>query len=221
MTPERFEKLREVLTRRQFDLTVFMDNVHKPHNLAAIARSADAVGIYQMHAVSRQPLRLRMDAASGVGKWVEVISHTTLDAGVAHLRNHGFQLFAAHLSAAALDYRELDYTQPLAIVVGEELHGISEEAVAQCDGCVTIPMSGLVESLNVSVATALLLFEARRQREAARMYDQSSLAPLAFDRLLFEWAHPRVARMLREKGKPYPPLDEEGNISGAKPQAGP
>jgi tRNA (guanosine-2'-O-)-methyltransferase len=117
-----------------------------------------------------------------------------------------------------VDFREVDYARPTAILVGAELYGVSEEALEAADRTVRIPMVGMARSLNVSVATALLLYEAYRQRERAGMYERSRLDPETRARLRFEWAHPQVARHCRKVGVPYPEMDENGRIVGPVPQ---
>lgn len=190
MTPARERRIREVLSRRQPDLTVVMDRVHKPHNLAAIARTCDAVGVFELHAV---PLpgaatRLRRDkAAGGAGKWLPLRRHADIGTAYRHLRRRGMQIYAAHDSAGAVDFRALDYTLPTAIVVGAELDGISEAAVADADGAVSVPMLGMTRSLNVSVAAAVILYEAQRQREAAGFYTARRLADDVFEECLRLW----------------------------------
>lgn len=213
MRPERFRRLREVLDRRQPDLTVLMERVDKPHNFSAILRNCDAVGVLEAHAVPpRHGLDLSQATSAGTDKWVAVRRHPDADAAARHLKGRGFTLVAAHPAADALDYREVDFTAPTALLMGAELHGLSDEALARADIRVSVPMEGMVRSLNVSVATALLLYEARRQREAAGMYAGPRLDPDAYRRLLFEWAHPRLARDYRDRGEPYPDLDEEGTV---------
>lgn len=215
MTPERYARLRAVLDRRQPDLTVLLDNVHKTHNFSAIVRSCDAVGVFQAHAVWPNPkLRPNHMSSGGTRKWVRVQTHPDLAAAVASLRGKGMQIIAAHLAENAVDYRELDFTRPTAIVLGAELEGVSEAALEHADIHALIPMAGLVESLNVSVAAAILLFEAHRQREAAGLYDTSRLDPEEYRRTLFEWCHPEVAAYCRRKRRPYPELDEHGDIAG-------
>jgi tRNA (guanosine-2'-O-)-methyltransferase len=211
--PERFQRLRAVLRRRQPDLTVLMDRVHKPHNFSAIVRSCDAVGVLEAHVVPlSEGLSLHHGTSAGTKKWVSVIRHQDVRAAVGHLEEQGFTILAAHPSHDASDYRAVDYTGPTAIVLGAELHGVSEETLALADGTISIPMCGMVHSLNVSVATALILFEARRQREAAGLYDQSRLSEAEFRDRLFEWAYPTIARARRRSGRPYPPLTEKGEI---------
>ncbi|MBW1644782.1 MAG: tRNA (guanosine(18)-2'-O)-methyltransferase TrmH [Deltaproteobacteria bacterium] len=211
---QRFAKIAAVLRRRQPDLTVVMDNVHKPHNLAAIARTCDAVGIQEVHAVSADHgIRLTQRAASGCRKWITIRSHRSIADAYRELRRRGFRLYAAHLDDRARDFREIDYTAPTAIVVGAELDGLSPAAAAGSDGTLIIPLAGFVQSLNVSVATALILFEAYRQRQAAGFYDHCRLDGETYRRLLFEWLHPKVAAYCRRHQLPYPALDDRGEIS--------
>ena len=213
MRPERFRRLRAVLRRRQPDLTVLMDRVNKSHNLSAILRSCDAAGVLDAHVVPPESgLDLHHGASAGTKKWVGVRRHPDVPSAVDHLRERGFAVLAAHRGDGVTDYREVDYTPPTAIVVGAELQGVSEEARELADGLVAIPLSGMVHSLNVSVATALILFEAMRQREAAGLYDRSRLPPDEFARRLFEWAYPSLASARRRDGRPYPPLTDDGEI---------
>lgn len=213
MTPERFRRLRAVLDRRQPDLTVLMERVHKPHNLSAVARTADAVGVLEMHAVPAESgLDLAHHTSAGTARWVGVRSHERLEDAAAHLLHRGFRIWAAHPDPDAVDYREPDFTEPTALLVGTELYGLTDAALEIADATVRLPQVGMVHSLNVSVATALLLYEAYRQRDAAGMYDAPRVEPGLRGRLLFEWAHPRVADLCREKGLSYPPLDDEGEI---------
>lgn len=214
MTPERFAKLRGVLDRRQPDLTVLLDNVHKTHNFSAIVRSCDAVGAFEAHAVWPDPtLKANHMSSGGTGKWIRICVHPDLDAAASTLRRKGMQIVAAHRDGSARDYRQVDFTRPTAILLGAELDGVSNVGLAHADLRVAVPMAGMVESLNVSVAAAILLFEARRQREAAGMYERSRLDPDVYARTLFEWCHPEVAASCRRKNRPYPALDENGDIS--------
>ena len=112
----------------------------------------------------------------------------------------------------ARDYRKIDYTRKTALVLGSELKGLSTEAMAAADDFVAVPMEGMGESLNVSVAAAIILYEARRQREAARMYDASRLDEGEYRAVLFEWAHPGMAARCRERGLPYPAMNETGDL---------
>jgi tRNA (guanosine-2'-O-)-methyltransferase len=190
-----------------------MDGVHKSHNFSAILRSCDAVGVLDAHVVAPDgAVAVHHATSAGTKKWITVKGHPDVADAAAHLRARGFLLLAAHPSSKALDYRAVDYTVSTALVLGAELHGLSESALALADTHITIPMVGLVHSLNVSVASALVLFEAYRQRAAAGMYERSRLSAEEFSRRLFEWAHPTLARRRREAGRAYPALGPEGDV---------
>ncbi len=213
MIEQRNQRIMHTLNRRQPDLTVVMENVHKPHNLSAIARTCDGIGVGHIHAVvPKGSFRLGGKAASGTQKWVKAKYWRDTAETVASLQQKGFTVYAADLNPDAIDYRAIDYTKPTAVLVGSELVGVSKEAVAAADHTMTVPLYGMVESLNVSVATAIVLYEAARQREAAGMYEQCRIPQDEFDQLRFEWLHPAVAKYCKRKHLPFPELHEEENI---------
>lgn len=220
MTPARFAKLKAALDRRQPDLTVLLDDVNKSHNVSAIIRTADAVGVLHVHAVSTGgALRHHHMVAGGAKHWVSLTLHRSSDAAVATLREEGWRLVVADGGEGARDFRAVDYTAKVAVVVGAELIGVSPAARAAAAERVAIPMEGLGTSLNVSVATGAILLEAQRQRRAAGLYERSRLAPEARERALFEWCYPEIARRCRELGRHYPALTAEGLLA-ANPLAG-
>jgi tRNA (guanosine-2'-O-)-methyltransferase len=214
MTPERFAKLQHALDRRQPDLTVLMDSVNKSHNFSAIIRTADAVGIQRLHAVSAgDTLRRHHMIAGGTKYWVGVTLHRSTKVALAALRAEGWRLVAAHVGEKTRDYRDVDYTAKVAIMVGAELVGLSDAAVAAADERIAIPMHGLGTSLNVSVAVGVILLEAERQRLAAGFYAHSRLTPEERERTLFEWSYPDIAERCRQHGRPYPPLAADGKLA--------
>ena len=218
-TPKRYHRVRAVLDRRQPDLTVLMEDVQIPRNLAALLRTCDAVGVLEAHAVWRGgQLKISRPASGGTRKWVPVRKHKDLGGAVAQLKERGFRILAAHPAERAVDYREVDYTLPTAVLLGQEETGVTAEALELADSLVVIPMMGMGLSLNVSVAAALILFEARRQRAAAGLYDHPRLDPELRDRLLFEWTYPVLARLCRKKKAGYPRLGEDGEILGSLPR---
>ena len=213
MTPERLHIIKTCLQRRQPDLTVVMENVCKPHNLAAVARTLEAVGGLEIHAISQlRSLRLSQMSAAGIRKWISVKKHADIATAASQLKAKGFRIIATTLSDRAVDYREPDYTHPCAILMGEEYNGISEQAAEIADEHITIPMVGMVQSLNVSVAAALVLYEAYRQRETAGQFQHCKLDAASYNRLLFEACHPQVAKYCRQKGIAYPAMDENAEI---------
>lgn len=213
MTPERALRIAAVLDRRQPDLTVVTDNVHKGHNLSAIVRTCDAVGVLAVHTVVPVgSYRPRRGTAMGSQRWVDVVAHADLGKAIATVRGLGMQVLAAHLSDAAVDYREIDYTRPTAILMGAEKDGVSAEGIAAADYCITIPMVGMVASYNVSVAAALILNEAWRQRESAGLYERCRVDAATRRRLFFRWAHPKIAAFCDRRAIDYPPVDEHGEV---------
>lgn len=204
-----------MLATRQPDLTVCLEQVHKPHNVSATIRTADAVGVHQVHAVwPTTRMRTLVSSAAGSNSWVSVKTHPTIGDAVGHLKAQGMQILATNLSARAVDFREVDYTRPTCVLLGQEKTGITEEALALADQDIVIPMIGMVQSLNVSVASALILYEAQRQRQNAGLYrrDNSMLDEEEQQRLLFEGGYPVLANVAKRKGLPRPQIDEQGQV---------
>lgn len=213
MTPERFKKICQVLERRQNDITVVTDEVHKSRNLSAIIRNCDAVGVDTIHCVMpRLGYQIYDGVAASAEKWVAVEHHTAVGELLSDLRTGGFQIVAAHLCEDAIDYRAIDYTKPTALLLGAEGEGVSREAQLHVDQNVVVPMFGMVESFNVSVACAIILMEARNQREAAGMYDKCRLPEALYKRRFFRWAHPSLAAFCDKNTLTYPEVDGEGEV---------
>jgi tRNA (guanosine-2'-O-)-methyltransferase len=221
MTPERYQTLKAALARRQPDLTVLADDVHKPHNIAALMRTCDAVGVLEINVVGTgNSIRRSRGISGGTGPRVGVRSHPDLLAAISSLKREGFQIVAAHLTETSEDYRAVDYTHPTALLIGSELRGIAPDAVALADHHAGLPMRGLATSLNVSVAAALFLYEAARQREAAGLYTHCRLADEQYRQTLFRWCYPAIAARCDKQGVPYPPLSPDGDLA-ANPLASP
>lgn len=213
MTPERLERINNMLNHRQPDLTVCMEGVHKTHNLAAVVRTADAIGVSDVHAVwKNERMRVSGGSAAGSQNWVDVHNHTSTEDAIAELKKQNMQVLVTNLSDTAIDFREVDYTKPTAIILGQEKFGASEKALELADQDIVIPMVGMVQSLNVSVANAVVLYEAQRQRQAAGMYNSSTISEQKRQRILFEGGHPIFAQACKRKGLPYPAIDEDGQI---------
>jgi tRNA (guanosine-2'-O-)-methyltransferase len=212
MSPERYARIRHFLSLRQPDLTLCLEHLHKPHNVSAIVRSCDAVGVYEVHAVWDEKPQIRKSTAMGSENWVYTREHLCIEDAVGHLKKQNMQVLVTNLSDNAVDFRDIDYTQPTAIVLGQEKYGATKEAVIAADQDIIIPMVGMVQSLNVSVAAALILYEAQRQRQLAGMYNTQQLTEQACQKILFEGGFPKLREICDRKGLPYPYIDNKGHI---------
>ena len=131
MSPERYLRINQMLDKRQPDLTVIMENVHKNHNLSAVVRSADAVGVHEMHAVwLTEKARLSGGTALGSQNWVKIHNHKSMDDAISTVREQDMQVVVTHLSEHSVDFRDIDYTKPTAILLGQEKYGVTEQALA-------------------------------------------------------------------------------------------
>ncbi len=179
MTEQRKERIREVLKRKQPDLRLFLDDVNSSQNYSAILRSADAVGLLGLYYTVHydKAFKIHPTITQGSEKWVRSrrIPYRDRVAFLEKKRNEGYALAVTYFDEDAVSFRAFDFTQPTMIVVGNEKEGVSEEVAALADRKIVIPMMGMAQSLNVSVATAVILYEAQRQREAAGMYDVPQL----------------------------------------------
>jgi len=189
MTERRQEKIVSVLRHRQPDITLVMENVHDPHNVSAVLRSADAVGLLEVQLlyVDEEFPKLGKKSSASAVKWVQRRKFTAVKDCYQCLRAEGFTILATQIGAHSQSIYESDLTKKVALVFGNEHRGVSKEAAALADGLIQIPMVGMIQSLNVSVACAVTLYEAFRQRHAAGMYEKSALPEEAFKKLFDDW----------------------------------
>lgn len=188
-TPERIEKVARVLSLRQPDLRVVLEGVTIAHNASAVIRTCDAAGILHLDLVSPNPELLRFNEAisTRADKWLEIAVHPTPAACLEPLKKAGFEIVATHLQKDAIPYTDIDFARPVALVFGSESGGISDDALSFADKVVRIPMLGMVQSLNLSVSVAVILYEALRQRTAKGYFDKAQLSPEEFERLKKRW----------------------------------
>ena len=215
LLPRRYERLKSVLNKRMSNLTVLIENVEKPHNLSAIIRSCDAVGVLEAYAIFNKEKFLTFNStAQGSQKWVKINQYKETSEAIKVLKKKGFILYGTNLNPKSIDYRECNFKGPTAFLLGAEKWGISEEATSLVDEHIHIPMRGMVESLNVSVAASALLFEALRQRQVADIIPESGegMSPEIYKEKIFEWAYPEVAKWCKSEGKKYPELNDKGEI---------
>lgn len=190
-TTRRTHRIEGVLRRRQPSLAVVLEDVHDPHNASAVLRSCDAVGVLDVHLIyvhDQAPTKAFNRATSAsAAKWIRTHVHESIEACYGRLREQGFVIHAAALREDSRDLYALDLTMPTALVFGNEQRGVTDEAADLADHTITIPMQGMVESLNISVACAVTLYEAMRQRSAVGMYDQPQLDAGVMATLRDEW----------------------------------
>jgi tRNA (guanosine-2'-O-)-methyltransferase len=188
-TKERIEKVKRVLSFRQPDLRVVLEEVTNTHNASAVVRTCDAAGILYVDIISQnsEPLPVNEAISTRAEKWIQLNYHASASECFASLRKKGFKIAATHLGEESLSYAELDYTQTLAIVFGNESEGISEEALSLADYRIKIPLLGMVQSLNLSVSVGVILYEALRQRKEKGVYQKKGLSAEEFEKYLEEW----------------------------------
>ncbi|UEG49813.1 RNA methyltransferase [Ferruginibacter lapsinanis] len=190
MTPERTERLTSVLNKRQPDLTVVLENVFDPHNISAVMRTCDAVGIQDIYILNHKiPPHRKFGArsSSSAAKWLTIHQFTDAAACFVALRKKFKKIYTTHLSTDAVGLHELNLTEPVALVFGNEHSGVSEEIIAMADGNFIIPQVGIIKSLNISVACAVTLYEAFRQKNNAGHYAEPKLAGDQLNILRDEW----------------------------------
>tara|TARA_B100000700_G_scaffold310111_1_gene390272 strand:+ start:2514 stop:3203 length:690 start_codon:yes stop_codon:yes gene_type:complete len=219
--PRRFAKLKKILNYRLTDLTIMVENVHKPHNLSALIRSCDAVGVLEAHAINGEEKHPTFNCtAKGSEKWVKLRTHENIKKGISYLKKNGFKIYGTNVDNNSIDYRDCNFTEPTAFVLGAEKWGLSEEAKKMMDQNLYIPMRGMVQSLNVSVAGGVLLFEALRQREINGLKEgkKDIIKKDIYEKILFEWAYPEVAEWCKKEGKLYPKVNDDGEIIETLPR---
>lgn len=204
MNPEREEKIREVIRKSQPDLTIILENIYDPLNISAVMRTCDAVGIREIFVVyttdylKQRGLKMGKKTSGGAFKWIDVYVFKEVEECFRRVRERYGRILVTNLGEESTSLYALDLTQPTALLFGNEDEGVSAEATALADGNFLIPQVGFTESLNVSVACAVSLFEARRQRAAKGFYDEKSLFSEEQQNHLFE----RWEKMLYGKSWP-------------------
>ena len=190
MTPERKEKLTRVLQQRQTNLAVVMENVHDPHNISAVMRTCDAVGIQNIYILNTKiPKHKKWGSrsSSSAVKWLTVHQFDDATKCFTDLRKYYHKIFTTHLSSDSISLYEIDFTQRVALVFGNEHDGVSEEIRSLADGNFIIPQCGIIQSLNISVACAVSIYEAYRQKSIAQHYTNPSLQTGQINLLMEQW----------------------------------
>ena len=196
MTPERSSKFQKVLSNRQAGLAIVMENVHDPHNISAVMRTCDAVGIQDIYVINSMIPKhsyFGPKSSSSAAKWLTVHQFTSIAECIPVLRSRYQKIYTTHLSTDAVDLYTIDFTkESIALVFGNEHEGVSEEMRNVADGNIIIPQVGMIQSLNISVACAISIYEAYRQKKNAGHYEQSSLSEERIAEIKAIWSKPKV-----------------------------
>ncbi len=205
MTPARMDTLKSRARASQTNLCVVLDNVRDKHNVGAVMRSCDAVGVRDVHlirtlrALKKETEVHGFKSASASQHWIRLHIWGSYEECFVRLRQMYPHIYATHLGIEARSLYDLDLCQPTALVFGNEQRGVSEKALAYCTGNFTIPMHGFIQSLNISVACAVSLYEAQRQRWMAGNYSDKPVASPADQAALLQlWTLPKVKKQPKE-----------------------
>jgi tRNA (guanosine-2'-O-)-methyltransferase len=202
MTPEREQRITSVLDKRQDNLIIVLENVFDPHNISAVMRTCDAVGVQDIFILNtRIPRHKKWGArsSSSAADWLTIHQYTDARECFAELRRRADHIFTTHLAADAVSLYDMNLTGRVALVFGNEHSGVSDEIRSLAHGNFIIPQVGIIKSLNISVACAVSLYEAFRQKSAAGHYDRPGLEPARYNGLLKEWSRGQLSP---------PPLNE-------------
>lgn len=189
MTEERLARLENVARKRQHDLTVVLENVHDPHNIGAVLRTCDSVGIHEVFILNndpklvKNPVIIGKNTSTGARKWLDIQVFNDSEKCFTAVRKSYGQIYGTHLAAKSKSLYALDLTGPTALVFGNEHVGITKKSLQFLDGNFIIPQVGMVQSLNISVACAVTLYEAFRQRESKGAYSAGNLNPEYYNKV--------------------------------------
>ena len=190
MTPERYNRMLSVIKNRQTNLTVVMENVNDPHNISAVMRTCDAVGIQDIYILNTKIAKhdyFGVKSSSSAAKWLTVHQFTNAQECFTALRKNYNKIYTTHLSSDAVSLYDIDFTDSVALVFGNEHDGVSEETIALADGNFIIPQLGFIKSLNISVACAVSIYEAHRQKMEAGHYNKQTMSLERQESLLNDW----------------------------------
>ena len=190
MTPERKQRITSVLDKRQDNITVVLENVFDPHNISAVMRTADAAGVQDIYILNTKIPRHKKwgaKSSSSAAKWLTVHQYENAEECFSSLRKRYSTILSTHLGSDAVSLHSIDFTKSIALVFGNEHSGVSDEIRTLADGNFIIPQVGIIRSLNISVACAVTLYEAYRQKNNAGHYNRQSLDRARYDELLREW----------------------------------
>ncbi len=188
-TKERIQKVERVLSLRQPDLRIVLEEVTNTHNASAVVRTCDAAGILYLDIISSTGEQFPVNEAisTRAEKWLHFTNYRSTGKCLSLLKQKGFKIAATCLAEESIPYTAIDYAQPLAVVFGNESEGISEEARNMADYIIKIPMLGMAQSLNLSVSVGIILYEALKQRMDKDFHKEKRLSPKEFKTFMKTW----------------------------------
>ncbi|MFW6124143.1 MAG: TrmH family RNA methyltransferase [Acidobacteriota bacterium] len=188
-TKKRIKRVEDVLSHRQPDLRVVLEDITNTHNASAVIRTCDAAGILYLDIIhSRpEPFPINKSISTKAEKWLEFNHFSSTKECFLFLKKQKFKIASTHLGSDAVPYNSIDYTQPIALVFGNESEGVSTQALNLSDYLIQIPMFGMVQSLNLSVSAGIILYEACQQRIGKGWYDKPRLSEKIFKKYWNEW----------------------------------
>tara|TARA_B100001540_G_scaffold29016_1_gene24815 strand:+ start:331 stop:924 length:594 start_codon:yes stop_codon:yes gene_type:complete len=186
---ERIERLRKVLQNRQLDLKVILEDIHDPHNVSAIYRSCEAAGVMDIILlyINEEFPDFKFKSSASACKWIDIHKYSNPQEIIPKLKDQGYQVYSLVLDENAKTIYDVDWTKPSTIIIGNEHRGVSSGVQKISTQNLYIPMKGIIESLNVSVATAVTLYEAFRQREISQKYPNKSIDSKWLEKKLSNW----------------------------------
>lgn len=190
MRPEREEKFKKAISKKQGNLAMILEDVHDPHNISAVLRSCDAVGVQEVYIVdsfAKDSMKFGKKSSASASKWLDFHFYDKIEDCISEVKLRYDKVLSTHLGAESVSLYDCDLTASVALLFGNEKDGVSQKGLELSDGNFIIPQVGLIQSLNISVACAISLYEAYRQREIAGMYDSPVLSQDAQTALFNDW----------------------------------
>ncbi|HNX74658.1 MAG TPA: RNA methyltransferase [Candidatus Rifleibacterium sp.] len=212
-TVRRTHRISQTLHQRQLDIVIALDFVHDQHNLSAVLRTADASGFGRVIWAPdiKKPENVNPEVSKGSERWVDLRVVDDLKASLLELRGQGYQIAATHMGREAVDFRTVDWTTPWVVIFGNEHRGCSNATVEMADKNIFLPMAGFVQSLNISVAAAVTMYEIQRQRQLAGFYQRNASAEqvrLLYDQWRLADEELTLEDLYQRPAGPLPPPDQ-------------
>jgi tRNA (guanosine-2'-O-)-methyltransferase len=206
VSDRRRERIEASLASRTRDIVVVLEDIHHDHNSSAVMRTAEAMGIFELHVVAGKSRFIVEDKITmGAHKWLHRRSHAGIAEAYAHLRGRGFEIWASHFHGDGGSIEEIPIDRTVALVFGNEHEGLSAEAIDQADHWFRIPMRGFVESLNISVAAAISMYDVHSRRQRAGLLRGLSDEDVRRFRAAWYAMSVRAAELLlAQAGLPFP-----------------